>query len=382
MFGIEISPDILIIAIFAQMAIIVILIFIIFSRWSRNNIIASTSTSKNTELDKKVDNKLTGLQVSLSEILTEISSATRDQKESISKLATIVSAAAAAAAADTSDAAAPDDAGTITAPSTAAEVFNSTSTGGASTPIDTLPTYERASFLTKMERFASSSSSSSATATNANADITSAISPNPSTLESELFDRSEESPTPKSEFLEMDLDHDSADDDPNKEANALDLDIKKVPEVIRASTFGPPDPPASIESSGTISHHHSLGSPDSSHYYHPQSYNHLYRRQRYGDVLFESNSQTEDAGQIIRSFNESDDKNDKEGKPSQNQNYHKIEDSDFEIQSLSSEKNSNPELDKIDKEILDALQRLGGMHDSADKNNKNEAGSNTKEKTE
>ena len=379
MFGIEISPDILIIAIFAQMAIIVILIFIIFSRLSRNNNIASTSTSKNTELDKKVDNKLTGLQVSLSEILTEISSATRDQKESISKLATIV-AAAAAAAADTSDAAAPEDASTITAPSTAAEVFNSTSSGGASAPIDTLSTSERASFLTKMERFASSSSS--ATATNANADITSAISPNPSTLESELFDRSEESPTPKSEFLEMDLDHDSADDDPNKEANALDLDVKKVPEVIRASTFGPPDPPASIESSGTISHHHSLGSPDSSHYYHPQSYNHLYRHQRYGDVQFESNSRTEDAGEIIRSFNESDNNIDKGEKPPQNQNYHKIEDSDFEIQSLSSEKNSNPELDKIDKEILDALQRLGGMHNSADKNNKNEAGSNIKEKTE
>ena len=339
------------------MAIIAILIFIIFFKikWINST---STSVSKNTELDKKVDNKLTGLQVSLSEILREISSATKEQKESISKVASIVAAAAAAAAGPTTIT-------TVTAPS-AAEVSNSASTAGVLTAADILPITESVSFSTKMEPFAS--------APNVNA----AIPGKASTLVSESFDRSEDSPTSKSEFLEIDLDHDSANDS-NKENGPLYAELQKGPEVVRTSTYGPPDTPASTNSKDSNSHHDSIGSSDSHHYYHPQSHNHLNRHQRYSDVLFESNSRTEYASEMVRNFKETENNNNNKGEsPSQNQNYHKIEDSDFEKLDLSSEKNSNPELDKIDKEILNALQRLGDIDSSDD----NDTGSYDKEKTQ
>ncbi|HKR73937.1 MAG TPA: hypothetical protein VJR94_07480 [Candidatus Nitrosocosmicus sp.] len=364
MFGIEISSGILIIAILAQMAIIAILIFIIFFKikWINST---STSVSKNTELDKKVDNKLTGLQVSLSEILREISSATKEQKESISKVASIV---AAAAGPTTTAAAGPTTTTTtVTAPSDA-EVSNSASTAGVLTAADILPITESVSFSTKMEPFAS--------APNVNA----AIPGKASTLVSESFDRSEDSPTSKSEFLEIDLDHDSANDS-NIESDALYSELQKGPEVVRTSTYGPPDTPASTNSKDSNSHHDSIGSSDSHHYYHPQSHNHLNRHQRYSDVLFESNSRTEYASEMIRNFKETENNNNNNNKgesPSQNQNYHKIEDSDFEKLDLSSEKNSNPELDKIDKEILNALQRLGDIDSSDD----NDTGSYDKEKTQ
>lgn len=304
------------------MAIIAILIFVIFSKLNWINA-ASTSTSKNTELDKKVDNKLTGLQVSLGEILTEISSATREQKESISKVASIVAAAPAPAHAHPH---APD-------------------------PADL------------------------------SAAITTSISTKQLTLGSELFDRSDNTSISKSEFLEIDLDHDSANDS-NEESDASYSKLQKVPDVVNASTYGPPDTPASTNSKDSNSHHDSIRSSDSHHYYHPQSHNHHDRHQRYGDGLFESNSRTEYASEMIRNFKENDDDNNKGESLSQNQNYHKIEDSYFEKLDLASEKNSNPELDKIDKEILNALQRLGGIDNSDDKDKKNDTGSYNKEKTQ
>jgi hypothetical protein len=51
----------------------------------------------------------------------------------------------------------------------------------------------------------------------------------------------------------------------------------------------------------------------------------------------------------------------------QNQNDNEIKDLEIEKLPLANEKNSNPELDKIDEEILTALQRLGGNYESEDK---------------
>jgi len=356
LFGIEISSDILIIAILVQMAIIAILIFTIITKLNRNNP-AFASSTKNTELDKKVDKKLTGMQIGLSQILTEISFATKEQKESISKLATLVAAAVADPSADVED-----------------EALKSEATTDVSATPNAFPITKDISYLTKMEPFASATNATSTP-------MTSAISAKPSTFESELFDRSDDSPIPKSEFLEIDLDHDSM-DDPNKDPGSLDSELKKESDVVKKSTYGPTDTKASIKSSDSNLHHHLIGPPDSRNYFHPQTHNHLSRRQHYDNGISSSSSLGENVNEMIHGLKENDiNANYKGDNLPQHQNYQETGDSYSEKSDLSPEKNSNPELDKIDKEILNALQRLGGMDNSDDnKNNKNDLGSNNKEK--
>lgn len=343
MFGIESYSDILIIAIFVQMAIIAVLIFTIFFRINRAYH-TPASTPKYTELDKKVDKKLTGIQIRLGEILTEVSIATQEQKESISKIAAIV-------ASDVND-------------------RKSETTGSLTTTSNRFPITNDISFLAKMERFAPSS-------TNVNNATAPTIHTNPSRFVSELFDSSDDSPIPKSEFLEIDLDHDSMVDDPNKEPDTLGSGLKKASDVVHTPMNGlPDDAPASIKSSDFASRHNPIAHPSSRHYFHPQSPNHLKRRlQPFDYALTESSIVGEYADEMMPGLKEND--------IAQNQNYQKIEDSGSEKLDVSTEKNSNPELDKIDKEILTALKRLGGMDSSNENDNKeNDSGSSKKEEIE
>jgi hypothetical protein len=358
MFGIEISSDILIIAILVQMAIIAILIFTIITKLNKNNP-AFTSATKNTELDKKVDKKLTGMQIRLSEILTEVSLATKEQKESISKVSAIVAAAVASS------------------PAANAEVRKPETTAGVSTTTNILPITKDISSLTKMEPFAF--------ATNANASaaaLASAITAKPSTFVSDLFDRSDNSPIPKSEFLEIDSDHDSV-GDPSKVPDTLSSEITKVSEVVHTSTYGLPYTPATIKSSDSNSNNPPIVLPESRHYFHPQTHNNINRLQHHGEVSSESSSLGENVDDMIRDAKGNNGNNNKGDNSTQNQNYQEVEEETYsEKLDLSTEKNSNPELEKIDKEILTALQRLGGIDNSdANDDKDNDLGSHDKEKT-
>jgi hypothetical protein len=358
LFGIEISSDILIIAIFVQMAIITILIFTILTKLYKSNPDSTSASSKNTELDKKVDKKLTGMQIRLSEILSEISSATREQKESISNLAAAVAVAPAA----------PVVAPAATDP-TVGEACTTDATAGVSTSVNTFPITENISSLTRMNQFATSD--------NANAAINSAISAKPSTFASELFDRSDDFPVSKSEFLDIDLDHGSTGNH-NKEPDTLDSELHKVPKVVHASTHTSPDTSdtsEAIKSSDSSSHHHPISPADSRHYYHPQSHNHYNRRQYYDGLSSESSNLGKNIDDIFRGSGKNDNNGNEEDNLSQRQDFNKKGDPDPKKLIIPGEKNSNPELDKIDKEILIALQRLGGMDNSDDIENRNDAGS-------
>ncbi len=355
MFGIEISSDILIIAIFVQMAIIAILIFTIITKLNRNNP-ASTSATKNTELDKKVDKKLTGMQIRLSEILTEVSLATKEQKDSISKVSAMVAAAVAgSSAAD-------------------AEVRKPETTVSVSTTANILPITKSISFLTKMEPF------EFATKANANAAaLASAITAKPSTFVSDLFDRSDDSPIPKSEFLEIDPDLDSV-GDPSKVPDTLSSELTKVSDIVHTSTHELPVTPASIKSSDSNLNYSPIVLPESRHYFHPQTHNHINRPKHHDEESSESSSLGENIDYMIHGLNGN--KIDKADNKTQTQNYQEVEKETFsEKLDLSTEKNSNPELEKIDKEILTALQRLGGMDNSDDNDdNNNNLGSHDREK--
>jgi hypothetical protein len=78
---------------------------------------------------------------------------------------------------------------------------------------------------------------------------------------------------------------------------------------------------------------------------------------------------------IFRGSGKNDNNGNEEDNLSQRQDFNKKEDPDPKKLIIPGEKNSNPELDKIDKEILIALQRLGGMDNSDDLENRNDAGS-------
>lgn len=359
MLGIEISSDILIIAIFVQMAIIAILIFTIITKLNRNNP-ASTSATQNTELDKKVDKKLTGMQIRLSEILTEVSLATKEQKESNSKVSAIVAAAVSGSSAA--------DAG-VRKPET---------TVGVSTTANIFQTTKGISFLTKMDPFVF------APKVNANADaaaLASAITPKPSTFVSDLFDRADDSPIPKSEFLEIDSDHDSV-DHPSKVPDTLSSELTKVSDVVHTSPYELPYTPSSIKSSDSNLNHPPIVLPESRHYFHPQTHNHINRLHYHDEVSSESSRLGENADDMNHGVNGNEiNDNKKADNNSQNQNYQDIDEAYSEKLDLSTEKNSNPELEKIDKEILTALQRLGGIDNSDDNDdNNNDLGSHIKEK--
>lgn len=364
MFGIEISSDILIIAIFVQMAIIAILIFTILTKLNRINPASAPSSSKNTELDKKVDKKLTGMQIRLSEILSEISSATREQKESISSLAATVTSAPPAVPTNPS----------------AFEYRTSEATSGLSTTATTFPLdAKNISSFTNMEPIASGADVNAATT------IDSTISANPSKFATELFDRSDDSSASKSEFLEIDIDHGPM-KNTGKESDPRVSELQKVPKVVHATTYTHSDsiPGSIIASDSGSSHRDSIDPADSRHHYHhPQTHNHFNRRQYYDSVLSESSSLGNSADEMINGLRENGDTcSNNEDNTSQNQEFNNREDSDSEKLNISDEKNSNPELDKIDKEILITLQRLGGMDTSDNPENRNDSRSSHRDKME
>ncbi|HSA74857.1 MAG TPA: hypothetical protein VLE21_01575, partial [Candidatus Nitrosocosmicus sp.] len=125
----------------------------------------------------------------------------------------------------------------------------------------------------------------------------------------------------------------------------------------------------------------SINTNSRSHYYHPLAHNYLNNQRQDTDFApSESNSsQFHDEDGTIRRIKENDvnggrgedqvEEKEEEEDFSQNQKYNEIKDLEIEKLPLASEKNSNPELDKIDEEILTALQRLGGNYESEDKDN-------------
>ena len=370
MVGIELSTDILIIAIFVQMAIIAILIFTVFFKLNKINLASSSlSNTKNTELDNKVEKKLTGMQIRLNEILTEISSATKEQKESISKITTMVEATA------------------NTVASVAAASTITANTPATTSPATTaIPYARRVSSLRLTQPFTFPIFTTPNITASVNA---SAISTNNHTrFISELFDRSDDVHSRKSEFLDKDLDSDSSDPS-NGGSDSMGLklqnqDVLVDTQVIHATTDPQsdiPDPTASSDSNS-----YRVINTNSRHHYYPLVHNYLNNNQ-HQDTDFapsESNSsQFHDEDRTILRIKENDikggrgkdevEEKEEEEDLSQNQNNNEIKDLEIEKLPLASEKNSNPELDKIDEEILTALQRLGGDYESDDKDNSSDA---------
>jgi hypothetical protein len=374
LFGVELSSDILLVAVFIQMAIIAILIFTVFFKLNKINLtFFSSSTAKNTELDQKVEKKLTGMQIRLNDILTEISSATKEQNESISKMATRVEAAA------------DDIASLASANTTTANKSTTTTTTAAATTA--IPSVTRISSLKLTDQFASPYLTTPNV--NASAAASTNFTNNPTRFISGLFDRSDEGHKykHKSEFLDIDLGSDSSDPsngDPDSLGSKLQNQDDLVDtHVIHTTTEAQSDIPDLFASSNSKIHR--FINTNSSHCYHPLSHNYLNDNNQIQDNDFapsessSSNSQFHVGDETIQRIKENDVNRDigedqveeKEGKEqedfSQNQNDNEIKNLRIEKLPLPSQKNSNPELDKIDEEILSALQRLGGSYESEDK---------------
>jgi hypothetical protein len=307
------------------------------------------------------------MQIKLNEILTEISSATKEQKESISKMVTSVKVSG-----DT----------VTSAPAANTNTATTFSTTSAATTT-AIPYVRRVSSLTLTEPFVFPIFSTPKIIASATASPISTN--NPTRFISGLFDRSDDRHTRKSKFLEMDLDSDSS--GPSKgDSNCLGSELQNQDDtldtnVIRAVTDAPSDIPDPIVS--PVSNSFRSINTNSRHHYHPLAHNYLNKQFQGTDFApSESNSsQFHDGDETIRRIKENDfkggrgedkveEKNEEEEEDlSQNQEYNEIKNLEIERLPLASEKNSNPEIEKIDGEILTALQRLGGSHESEDKEN-------------
>ena len=340
------------------MAIIAILIFVIFFKLNKSNFTYSTSsTPRNTELDKNVEKKLTGIQIRLNEVMTEISTTTKEQKESLSKVATTVAAAA----------------DSIASGATANALTPSTSSLNAEATT-VIPAAISNTSLISTEPFASTVFATPSIYASVNA--SSAIYTNPTRFISQLFSRTDKVHIIRPEFLDIDLDNDHSDKS-NSNSDSLGLklqnhDYKDDTHVINSITAdassGISEPTASSNSN---SYHFSSSSssPNNSRRpYHPLNHNYLDQRQDIDFTFSEPGSRIDDVDRIIQKNKENkDDSSSDRGEKKLFQNQSDNE-KDFEniIPSSTNEKNSNPELDKIDEEILTALQRLGGIDDPND----------------
>ena len=365
------------------MAIIAILIFTIFFRLNKINVGSYTSSAtKNTELDKNLEKKLTGIQIRLNEIMTEISMATNEQKESLSKVATKVAAAAAAAA--------PADSIAYGAASSAATTTTTTYTAkeaiAATVATTAIPSATSISSLTLTNPFASTAlPTHGLPASSAN---TSAIYANPARIVSGLFERSNDTHTPRSEFLDIDLDNESSDTSNNNldslDSKLQDQDDILVPtNVIHAISDASKDMLDPVASSSSNSYQHAETS-SRHHHYHPLTHNYLNHRQDTDLAQSELTSRFVDPDLTIQRDKEIDDNDNDNNRVEEDlfQNQNDNNDiKDFEnkkLPSTANEKNSNPELDKIDEEILTALQRLGGINESDNDKDKSNDISNNK----
>ncbi|HEU5119759.1 MAG TPA: hypothetical protein VFT71_02125 [Candidatus Nitrosocosmicus sp.] len=345
------------------MAIIAVLIYTVFFKLNKINLGSlSSSTTKNTELDKKVEQKLMGMQIKLNEILTEISSATKEQKESISNMATAVKASVDAVA-------------SVAAASTS--TANTSATTSAATTA--IPYARRVSTFTLTEPFASpifTTPNITASETASSISIN-----NPTRFMSGLFDRSDDGYTRKSEFLDIDLDSDSSDPS-NGDSYSLGSKLQNQDDLVDTQVIhGTTDAQSDISDPTALSGSNVCRfSTNSRHHYYPVAHDYLnYQRQDTDFAPSESSSsQFHDGDGTIRRIKENDikggrgedqveEKEEKEKDLSHDQNNNEIKEIEIEKLPLSSEKNSNPELDKIDEEILTALQRLGGNYESEDK---------------
>ena len=347
---------------------IAILIFTVFFKLNKINLTSpsSSSTPNNTELDKKVEKKLTGMQIRLNEILTEISSATKEQKESISNMAITVKAAAdAVASVAESSTANADTTSTITAASTIAIP----STISISSPTLTEP-FASPVFITPN---IIASRTYSAIFTN-----------NQTRLISGIFDRPDDGHSHKSKFLDIDLDNDTLNTS-NGESDSFvskrqNQDDTVDTTVIHAITDAPSDMPDTVASSGPNSYR-SINTHSRHHYYAlaPNYLNNQRQDTDFAPSKSSSSSPFHDVEGTIRRIIDNnvngdrakDEVEEKEKETLfQDQNNNEVKDLEIKKLPSVSEKNSNPELDKIDKEILTALQRLGGIDESDDKDNR------------
>ena len=120
------------------------------------------------------------------------------------------------------------------------------------------------------------------------------------------------------------------------------------------------------------------------HHYHPLTHNYLNHRQDTDLAQSELTSRFVDPDRTIKRDKEIDDNDNDNNRVEEDlfQNQNDNNDiKDFEnkkLPSTANEKNSNPELDKIDEEILTALQRLGGINESDNDKDKSNDISNNK----
>jgi hypothetical protein len=304
--------------------------------------------------------------------------ATNEQKEPLSKVATTV--AATAAADSIASGVAPSAATTTTTTYTAKETI------AATVATTTIPSETSISSLTLTNPFASIAFP--AHGIPASSSNISAIYNNPARIVSGLFERSNDTHTSRSEFLNIDLDNESSDTSNNNldslDSKLQDQDDILVPtNVIHAISDASKDMLDPVASSGSNSYQRAETSSRHDHY-HPLTHNYLNHRQDTDLAQSELASRFVDPNRTIKRDKEIDDNDNDSNRVGedlfQNQNDNN-EINDFENKKLSStanEKNSNPELDKIDEEILTALQRLGGIDESDNDKDKSNDISNNK----
>lgn len=193
-------------------------------------------------------------------------------------------------------------------------------------------------------------------------------------ISSELFDRYSDTHSPKSEFLELDLDSSSSANESSNESKIKDSNHYTV---INLEDSNHPTDASSIKSASTaISSTHLTSSGHmeqsvkddihknirfSEYYQNPKQYTNY--------QLNHSNNSQHVSGNMIKG------QKDQEGRKEENNNFRTQNENQnpsnkLEGLHLSNEKISNPELDKIDEEILSALQRLGEVDHANSNNNK------------
>ncbi|VFJ14689.1 hypothetical protein [Candidatus Nitrosocosmicus franklandus] len=375
------SSDILLITVFVQMGIIAILILTTFLKLNKINLESSSPSIKNTEYDKKLEKRLTAIQIRLSDILTEISTTTKEQKEALSKMVSSVAGGAV-------------DAGIInpghiahTAANTS--LINSAITGNTKT----VPYVNSSSYFTlpNSHAFISLATLGSFASTTA-----SVIYNNSTGFTSSHFDERGDRNSTGSESLNVDLERDNEVAHDTLNGNSDNQDSKLQYQGDDNFSIGDrhtvTDSPSSISNTtvSSISNAHHVDSPhipeiNTSHNYYPLAHDYLKLRQGSDKhAPSEQSSEFQSVDQNIKRNNS--DINSYGGEEGgggeddhllRNQNYSQTDNKG--LHSATRENNSNPELDKIDKEILNALQRLGGIDELThkDDDNNNSSNSNT-----
>lgn len=366
------SSDILLITVFVQMGIIAILILTTFLKLNKIKLESSSPSIKNTEYDKKLEKRLTAIQLRLSDILTEISTTTKEQKEALSKMVSSVAGGAVDAGII--------NPGHIAHTATNTSLINSAITGNTKT----VPYVNSSSYFTSPNPHAFTSLATLGSFASTTA---SAIYNNPTGFTPGRFDERGGRNSTGSESLNVDLesDNDVAHDTLNGNSDNQDSKLQHQGDdnFSTGDIHTVTDSPSSISNTTvpSISNAHhvdSLRIPNTNthHNYYPLAHNYLKIRQDSDKhTPSEQSNGFQDVDQNIKRNNSYGGGEDDH--LLRNQNYSQTDNEGLD--SATSENNSNPELDKIDKEILNALQRLGGIDELThkDDNNNNSRNSNT-----